>query len=74
MYHSKILQKERQKRISNAINELKPNGNKVRTVKYPSGNVYTKVTNPFGDVIEYSVNYINVEDAKDSSYKNRIEK
>jgi len=26
------------------------------------------------DVIEYSVNYINVEDAKDSSYKNRIEK
>ena len=37
------------------INELKPNGNKVRTVKYPSGNVYTKVTNPFGDVIEYSV-------------------
>lgn len=26
------------------------------------------------DVIEYSVNYIDIENAKDSSYKNRIEK
>ena len=35
------------------LKENKPNGDHIRTVKYPSGNIYTKHTNAHGDIIEY---------------------
>ncbi|MBQ2983271.1 MAG: hypothetical protein IJD57_00550 [Candidatus Gastranaerophilales bacterium] len=37
------------------LKENRPNGEKIRTVKYPSGNIYKKVTNANGDILEYSI-------------------